>query len=201
MTKRLLLKRETEEDWGFSNLQTVLDHIHAVVRPALRKYLEAENGLTSTPQSGDALQNVMLAARQAVDVLHQLSDFVLREKPSPQLTFSSIMEVRDTLEARCVFLRSGQPVADVALLRDVADAFKHHRPDRPSATVAASSDVTPVSLGWGQARWDEGKWDGAEQVIVTTKNGAQRALSSVLQNVFDAWMTVLGQKLQPIGQY
>src|SRR5262245_43957311 len=143
----------------------------------------------------------MLAARQAVDVLHHLSDFVLTEKPSPQLTFRSIEEMRNAVEAQCVFLRSGQAVADVALLRDVADAFKHHRPDRTSATVAASGDVAPVSLGWGQARWGEGKWDSPEQVIITTKNGDQRALSSVLQNVFDAWMTMLGQQLPRIGHY
>jgi len=40
----------TEPLVPFSNLQTVFDHIDAVVRPALRKYVEAENGLTSTPQ-------------------------------------------------------------------------------------------------------------------------------------------------------
>jgi hypothetical protein len=49
--------------------------------------------------------------------------------------------------------------------------------------------------------WGEGKYGGAEQVIITTKNGNKRALSSVLQNVFDAWMTLLGQPLSPISQY
>jgi hypothetical protein len=137
----------TEPLVPFSNLQTVLDHIDAVVRPALRKYVEAEDGLTSAPQSEDAHQDVTLAARQAVLELHHLSDFVLKEKPLPQLTFRSIVEVRNALETQCVFLRSGQPVADVALLHDVADAFKHRRPDRPSATVVVSSDVVPVSLG------------------------------------------------------
>jgi hypothetical protein len=162
--------------------------------------MEAENGLTNAPQSEAARQKVMLAARQAVDVLHHLSDFVLKERVPP-LAFTKIEDVRTAVETRCVFLRNGQSVADVALLRDVADAFKHHRPDRSSATIAASSDVVPVSLGWGQARWGEGKWGSPEQVIITTKTGDRRALSSVLQNVFDAWMTVLGQTLPPIGRY
>jgi hypothetical protein len=183
-----------------SEMQTVLDHIGMVVRPALRKYAEAEDSFTNAPQSEDARQNVMLAARQAVDVLHHLSDFVLKE-PSPTSAFAKIEDVRTSVETQCVFLRTGQPVADVTLLHDVADAFKHHRPDRPSATVAASSHVVPVSLGWGQAGWGEGKYGGAEQVIITTKNGHRRALSSVLQNVFDAWMTMLGQKLPPINEY
>jgi hypothetical protein len=188
-------------------MQPVLDHIATVVRPALRRYIAAEAALTNAVTSNDAnaaetaREEVLLAARQAVDVLHHLSDFVLKE-PSPSLAFAKIKEVRSAVEAKCVFLRNNDaPVADVALLRDVADAFKHHRPDRQSATVRASSDVAPISIGWGQARWGEGKWDGPEQIIITTKDGDTRALSSVLQNVFDAWMTLLGQPLSPISQY
>ena len=146
----------------------------------------------------------MLAARQAVDVLHHLSDFVLKE-PSASAAmgaFEHIEDVRSAVEAKGVFLRTAKPVADVRLLRDVADAFKHHRPDRPSAMVLVSSDVVSISIGWDQARWDEGKWDSPEQVIIiTTKDGDKRALWSVLQNVFDAWITLLGEPLPPISQY
>ena|SRR5258708_1750517 len=142
----------------------------------------------------------MLAARQAADVLHHLSDVVLKE-PSPSLTFAKIEDVRRAVGAKCVFRRTSRPVADVELLRDVADAFKHHRPDRSSATVLVSTDVVPIGSGWGQMRYGEGKYGGAEQVVITTKHGDKRALSSVLQNVFDAWMTLLGQPLPPISRY
>jgi hypothetical protein len=52
-------------------------------------------------------------------------------------------------------------------------------------------------------RWNlaEGKYGGAEQVVITTNDGSKRALSSVLQNVFDAWMALLAQAVPPIGQY
>jgi hypothetical protein len=158
-------------------MQPIFDHIASVVRPALRNYLAAEKTLTIAVKSNDtsaldaSRQDVMLAARQAVDVLHHLSDLVLKE-PSPTLAFADIGAVRSAVQAKCVFLRAASPVADVALLRDVADAFKHHRPDRSSTTV-----------------------------LVTTKDGNKRALSSVLQNVFDAWMILLGQPLLPIGEY
>jgi hypothetical protein len=79
--------------------------------------------------------------------------------------------------------------------------FKHHRPDRSSASVSVSTDIVPIGSGWGQMRYGEGKYGGAEQVIITTKNGDKRALSSVLQNVFDAWITFLGQPLAAIGHY
>ena len=60
-------------------MQPILDHIAGVVRPALRKYLAAEKALTVALESKDAgavstaRQDVMLAARQAADVLHHLS--------------------------------------------------------------------------------------------------------------------------------
>ena len=40
-----------------------------------------------------------------------------------------------------------------------------------------------------QGRFGEGKFRGVEQVVIKTKDGDGRALSSVLQNVFDAWTT------------
>src|SRR5262249_27338221 len=110
-------------------------------------------------------------------------------------------DVRNAVEAKCVFLRTTKPVADVTLLRDVADAFKHHRPDRPSATVKVSTDVVPIGSGYGEMRYGEGKYGGAEQVVITIQGGDKRALSSLLQNVFDAWMRLLGQPLLPISEY
>jgi len=57
----------------------------------------------------------------------------------------------------------------------------------------------------GPRSWDsvrgEGKYGGVEQIIITSKTGSRRALSSVLQNVFDAWTTLLGKPLPPISEY
>jgi hypothetical protein len=100
-----------------------------------------------------------------------------------------------------VFGRTGPPIDDVNLLMDVADAFKHHRPDRKSATVDVSFAITTQFGGYGELRYGEGKYGGAEQTIVTRKTGERRALSSILQNVFDAWTTYLKQPLPPISQY
>jgi hypothetical protein len=79
-------------------MKPILDHIESVTRPALRKYLTAEKALTDANKSSDvaaiaaARQDVMLAARQAIDVLHHLADFVLKE-PSPALTFARVEDV------------------------------------------------------------------------------------------------------------
>jgi hypothetical protein len=41
-----------------------------------------------------------------------------------------------------MFTQPQTPVDDVNLLMDIADAFKHHRPDRKSATVDVSYAFT-----------------------------------------------------------
>ena len=188
-------------------MQSTLNHIAEIVRPALRNYLASEMKLTEALESKDSVaietarQYVMLSARQATKELHHLADFVLKE-PSHAMSFAKIEDVRAAVEAKCVFLRTANyPIADVALLRDVADAFKHHRLDRPNTKVSVSTDVVPTGGGYGELHYGEGKYGGGEQVIITLKDGNKRALSSVLQNVFDAWMTFLGQPVMPISQY
>jgi hypothetical protein len=69
---------------------------------------------------------------------------------------------------------------------DIADAYKHHRPDRPSATVDVSFAVTTSFGGDGELRYGNGKYGGIEQTIVTRKTDERRALFSILQNVLDA---------------
>lgn len=187
-------------------MQPILDHIDQAVRPALRKYIAAEKFLTDAQVAGDAAatvttrQDVMLAARQAVDLLHHLSDFVWEEPSAWPQQFTGLDDVRSSVEAGCVFLREPTvPAKDVTLLRDISVAFKHHKPKRGS--VAVSTDIVPEGSGVGMLRWGEGKYGGVEQVCVTMKNGDKRALSSVLQNAFDAWMTYLKQPLPPISRY
>lgn len=183
-------------------MDVILDHLNRTIRPALRSYAAAEAALTTAQVAKDevataaAREAAMLAARQAVDVLHHLADFVWKE-PDPALpTFSGLDEVRAAVRNHCFFLREPSvPIDDVTLLRDVAVALKHHRPDRGS--VASSQDIVTIGSGWGTMRYGEAKWGGIEQVIVVRKDGSQRAVIGVCQNVFDAWMEVLGQ---PIGE-
>jgi hypothetical protein len=51
----------------------------------------------------------------------------------------------------------------------LADAFKHHKLDRPNATVDGADAIIMTGTGWGKLRWGEGKWGGAELVIVERK--------------------------------
>jgi hypothetical protein len=144
----------------------------------------------------------MLAARSAVDVLHHLSDFVLKE-PVPDLpSFADVGDVRAAVRPHCIFLRNAKvPTDDIGLLRDVAEAFKHHKPDRHNLTVESSKDIITLGSGWGEMRMSEGKYGGGEQVLVIRRGGEKRVLSSILQNAFDAWLTYLRQPLSKINEF
>jgi hypothetical protein len=183
------------------------NRVNGIIRSALRAYLAAERDLDAANEAGDptaiapAKEKVDLAARQAIDLLHHFADFVCKE-PDPALpAFKKPEDVRNVIRPLCVFGRSGPPIDDVNLLMDVSDAFKHHRPDRRSATVEVSFAIATRYGGYGELRYGEGKYGGAEQTIVTRKTGERRALSSILQNVFDAWMMYLKQPLPAIGRY
>jgi hypothetical protein len=187
-------------------MQPILDHLNNIIRPSLRNFTAVDGAFVGA-QSADtgvkeARQAVMLAARQAAVELHHLSDFVLNN-PAPPVAFPDLGAVRAAVQSKLIFLRepTAPYVDDVALLRDVADAFKHHKLDRPNATVDGADAIIMTGTGWGKLRWDEGKWGGTEQVIVERKSGDQRALSSVMQNVFDAWLTLLDQPLPPINEF
>ncbi|WP_316200591.1 MULTISPECIES: hypothetical protein [unclassified Bradyrhizobium] len=154
--------------------------------PSLRSYLEAERALTAALEVGnpDALdaarRSVELAARQAVDMLHHLAEFVQHEWILP---FPDVGPVRIAIDAKREFLRNGKHVADVYLLRDVSVAFKHHRPR--TGRIDASNDIAPGGFGFGKGCWGEGKYGGVEQIVVATNDGDRRALSSQHDTVID----------------
>ena len=70
-----------------------------------------------------------------------------------------------------------------------------------SATITGAKAIITLANGYGETHSGEGKYRGAEQILVSRKSGEKRALSSRLQNVFDAWMTLLKQPLPPISGY
>lgn len=105
------------------------------------------------------------------------------------------------MQAHCVHLRQQMPAADVELLRDVADAFKHFKLDRPSTRVAGADAVVTCRSGYGKLGFGEGKYGGGYQVVVADVAGKERALTSVLQNVVDAWRETLGLELPAMSEF
>jgi hypothetical protein len=183
-------------------MQKIIDRLDRIVRPALRDYAASERALNAAHDSKDqaaidaARDDVMRKARCAANELHHLADFV-NNPPLGTPSYPDVGPVRLLLNPHCVFLRTTILIDDVQLLRAVSEAFKHFHLDRPSALIKDTNSVIMLGSGWSEMRNGEGKYGGAEQVLVVLKTGEKRALSSILQNVFDAWLTLLGQSLPP----
>jgi hypothetical protein len=182
-------------------MQAILDHLDNIVRPALRNYLSAETALNAAHEAKDpnaiesARNAVMRVARTAAVELHQFADLVANE-PTPQLPlFTDAAAARLAVKPHCVFYRTTKLIDDVHLLGDVADAFKHPKLNRKTATITGAKAVVTLGSGYGEMHFGEGKYGGAEQVLVIQHSGGKRALSAILQNMFDAWMRLLKQPI------
>jgi hypothetical protein len=98
-------------------------------------------------------------------------------------------------------LRSAYQVADLTLLGDIVDAYKHAELNNKARLVHSGQVTVVIGSGWGEMHSGEGNWGGLDQVIVLTDQGTKkRALSAVLQNVVDMWRDVMGLPQEPIGQ-
>jgi hypothetical protein len=184
------------------------EHFSEIVIPAWQAYLAAEERLTAA--SLGAVDDALVRARYdalreggaASFYLHHFGEIVLRAAPSwlsPKATTSN--RVVEWLAAFCFALRTERQIADVELLKDVADALKHAiltvRVDQRQ--IAANEAVLVISTGYGEVPFGEGKFGGVPQVVIMTHTGI-RPLSTVLQNVLDAWRRVAGLDLPPIGE-
>jgi hypothetical protein len=183
------------------------EHFIEIVIPAWQAFLAADRRLSEATNARDqdwikrAGYDALREAGAAAFYVHHFAEVVLRSKPIwLPAEIERPREVWDWLAPKCLMLRTERRCADVSLLGDVADALKHavltQRLDLRQVT--ANEEVLVVSTGWGELGWGEGKWGRVPQVVVLAKAG-KRALSTILQNVIDAWRRAAGMKLPDIG--
>lgn len=81
-----------------------------------------------------------------------------------------------------------------ALLRDAAKAAKHVELVRGTPQVSSAKQLATRSLGYGEARFGEGRWGSPPQAVVSTNSGEHRVIEAVLRGalaVLQAEMTRL----------
>ncbi|MCB2047748.1 MAG: hypothetical protein KDE32_05910 [Novosphingobium sp.] len=161
-----------------------------VVEPAIFEYNEAEVALTealsgSAEKIDDAREMALRRACSAAVELHQFADRVLSVSPNWSHG-DNLKGLRTWLSDTHVRRVNGEPVEDLEILHDVADAFKHAKLTRHCKQVQSDRAVVFLATGYGELSSGEGKYGGVEQVVVRLKNGDLRALSSVLWTVRDA---------------
>jgi hypothetical protein len=78
-----------------------------------------------------------------------------------------------------------------ALIRDVADAHKHYKLDRPSRRLTDASQATAGAMGFGEAAWGEGQWGSPPEIVVTYDDGTKHHFSTAVRAVMAMWKGLL----------
>ena len=84
---------------------------------------------------------------------------------------------------------------EIELLVDVAKSQKHFQLQYGKKNVTGADQTNIQSLGWGKARWDEGRWGGPPQVVVETDSDEVRVLESILKRS----LALLEEEMQRLG--
>lgn len=183
------------------------EHLYEIVIPAWQAYLTAEHRLTDAINSGNegatkrAGYDALREGGAATIYLHHFAEIVMRARPDwLQEDIGSARELWRWVSGHCTMLRTDRHVADVELCGDVADALKHAILTRnvDVRQIRENDAVLALGTGYGELSYGEGKSGGMQQVIILANSGT-RALSSVLQNVIDAWRRSAGLALPALG--
>ncbi|WP_140984231.1 hypothetical protein [Asticcacaulis tiandongensis] len=185
---------------------SVEEQYYKIIGPGFTDYLEAERALTAASLSGDnaaleaaKFKALRLASNVATD-LHHFAEIVVHRAPHGIDVSGGEKALRPRVETHCRFLRGDAHVSDLTLLCDVVDALKHSRLRNSNRMVSDRDAVLVIGSGWGKVRFfGEGKYGGKPQVLVEAKSGT-RAMSSVLQNVIDAWKNYLRWPITDLRQ-
>ena len=176
-----------------------------IVEAGWQEYLLAESSLAegeADESLGPAAYRTLRLGASAAIFLHHFAEVAVRARPDfLQETKFDLANIRQLVSQKCCMSRTDTPSADLALLEDVADSLKHAVLTRRVAQrrVQQNDQVLVIASGYAELPFGEGKYGGTDQVIVRAKTG-HRALSGVLQNVSDAWLSTFGWELPGMGE-
>lgn len=124
-------------------------------------------------------------AMNAAVSLNQMANHYWHEHhgdPSKVLGASSLGVFRNLLAAA---------TPEFGLIRDVADAHKHYKLDRPNRNITDASQATQASMGWSEAAWGEGEWGSPPEIVVTYDNGTKHHFSTAVRKIMAMWKGML----------
>jgi hypothetical protein len=125
-------------------------------------------------------------AMNAVVSLYHLADHFWQAysscDPGRVLDTKSASEFRGLLAKRDV---------NFAILRDVAEAYKHMKLDRTSRKLTKSNQTALGSTGFGEAGFGTGPFGGGASIVVDLDDGSKYHLSYITRQVKQAWDNML----------
>ena len=78
-----------------------------------------------------------------------------------------------------------------ALLRDVAEAHKHVKLDRPGRSLTGAEQTSVGTTGYGGAGFGTAPWDGGPSIVIELDDGGKEHLSMLVDQVVLLWHSML----------
>lgn len=78
-----------------------------------------------------------------------------------------------------------------AVLRDVAEAHKHMRLDRPERRITYAKQTSTSPTGFGEAGFGTGPYGGGPSIVVTLDDDSKHHLSHLTQHLRRSWVSML----------
>lgn len=129
--------------------------------------------------------DIRLAMNVVVSLYHMADHFWhAYSKTDPSRVFST----RAPSLYRAELARQNQ---HFSILRDVAEAHKHMKLDRPVRNLTKSRQTLVGSTGYGQANYGTGPYGGGLSIVVVLDNGAKHHLNYLAQEVKQFWYSML----------
>ncbi len=128
-----------------------------------------------------ALHKAMLVA---TNLAHMTDYYWQSFCDDPERVFSkdSLSQFREQLEI-------DNP--DFALIRDVCDAHKHLELNRSTRRITRANQTNIGKMGWGEAKFGDGRWGSPEEVVVTDDNGDKHHFVGMVRRTEETWRSLL----------
>lgn len=125
-------------------------------------------------------------AMNAAVVLNQMADYFWH-------AYQSVDPVRVFQQAAVSDFRRELALRypSFALLRDVAEAHKHVKLDRPARAITSAAQTRIGRMGWGEAEFGVGVYGGGPEVVIQLDNGKKRHFSALVEEITNLWMSLL----------
>jgi hypothetical protein len=129
--------------------------------------------------------DIRLAMNAAV-ALNQMADHYWHAfaagEPDRVLRTTSVQAFRGEL---------GKQQPDWALVRDVAEAHKHVKLDRPSRVLTSAGQTTVAPTAYGRTGYGTGPYGGTPSVVVQLDSGTSVHFSSAVAAAVSMWRSFL----------
>lgn len=99
--------------------------------------------------------------------------------------------VFNTASARAFRAEMGRRHAHFAIVRDVAEAHKHVRLDRPARVLTGGEQTALGATGWGEGGFGTGPYGGGPSIVVELDDGTKHHFSHPAKEVLQLWMSIL----------